>query len=1373
MVRGRWFLAGRGMFLALCSLAVCVAGIPAFAATAPPTAGLSTGVDPKGTSISTLEVKPAAAAPFGPGSVKALFGQGFVAEVEPNGTSATATPIPGASNVVQGNVFPNADVDFFSFTGAAGDRVYAAVMTSFTASASVDSFLDLIAPDGTTVIEGDNDDGSLGSTSSTIAGRTLSASGTHFLRVRHNLATAQIRPYRLYLQVRTGAPTPETESNDTFPGQAMPAGGWVSGSTSATTDLDFFAISLAAGDTVFISLDLDPERDAVEWNAQTGLGAFGTPPLILVVNDAGTATPDSEAYFMTVKAAGTYGVFVGVPTGGATIGTYHLSVTVFPNVDVGVGCTTYTSTDVPVAIPTGPGIVSSTLTVPGNPRIADLDVVLNLTHNFMADLDLELTAPAGVGGNTVGLVSDVGSVTVGAQTTMDLTLDDEAGIPPSFTVVQGLNHTPELAYRLGWFDGQPAGGTWTLTLRDDATGDGGTLTGWSIRICEPPPPPACAPGFAQTTVFSTDFESGAAGFTHSGAQDEWELGNPTFAPVTGCNSGTSCWKTDLDNTYNASSNQDLLSPNVNLAGLSAPVIVNWAQKYQMESATFDHLLIDAREVANPANAVRLYEFLDATMTNTVGNPGVTVQEAAGWGQFSARIDSLAGLNSELRFHLDSDTTVQMAGLAVDDVSVTACRLLQADLAITKTDGVATAVPGGSVTYSITASNAGPDPVTGATVADTFPAILTCTWTCAGAGGGTCTAAGSGNINDTVNLPAGGSVTYTASCTINASATGTLVNTATVSSTVADPDPANNSATDTDTLTPQADLAITKTDGVATAVPGGSVTYTITASNAGPSNAPGSTVADTFPASLTCTWTCAGAGGGTCTAAGSGNINDTVNLPAGGSVTYTASCTINASASGTLSNTATVAAGAGVTDPTPGNNSATDTDTLTPQADLSITKTDGVTSATPGGSTTYTIVASSSGPSNAPSSSVSDTAPAACTSFNWTCVGAGGGTCTAAGSGSIGDNVNLPAGAAVTYTAVCNISGAATGTLVNTATVSTTPILPPSPGLGGGGVTDPNPGNNSATDTDTLGAQADLSITKTDGLTNATAGQAITYTIVASNAGPSGVTGATVADTFPAALTGVTWTCVGAGGGTCTAAGAGSINDLVNLPDSATVTYTVNATISPSFTGTLSNTATVTAPGGVTDPNPANDSATDTTTVAGQAAVTGTKEVAGDFSPGGAITYTVTLTNNGGSPQGDNPGDELTDVLPPEVTLVSASATSGTAVANTGTNTVTWNGSIPAGGSVTITIDATIDPNASGDISNQGTIAFDADNNGTNESIGQTDDPAAGGPADPTVFGIVVGTIAIPTLDGLGLMLLVLALAGAAFALLRRRAGGAA
>ncbi len=126
----------------------------------------------------------------------------------------------------------------------------------------------------------------------------------------------------------------------------------------------------------------------------------------------------------------------------------------------------------------------------------------------------------------------------------------------------------------------------------------------------------------------------------------------------------------------------------------------------------------------------------------------------------------------------------------------------------------------------------------------------------------------------------------------------------------------------------ADLSITKTDGVASVNAGGTATYTITASNAGPNAATGATVADTFPAAcVSPTWTCVGAGGGTCTAAGSGNINDAVNLPSGGSVTYTATCPVSSGASGSLANTATVTAPGGTTDPNTGNNSATDTDTI--------------------------------------------------------------------------------------------------------------------------------------------------------------------------------------------------------------------------------------------------------------------------------------------------------------------------------------------------------------------------------------------------------------------------------------------------------------
>ena len=74
--------------------------------------------------------------------------------------------------------------------------------------------------------------------------------------------------------------------------------------------------------------------------------------------------------------------------------------------------------------------------------------------------------------------------------------------------------------------------------------------------------------------------------------------------------------------------------------------------------------------------------------------------------------------------------------------------------------------------------------------------------------------------------------------------------------------------------------------------------------------------------------------------------------------------------------------------------------------------------------------------------------------------------------------------------------------------------------------DPNPANDSGSVTATANRVADLSVTKTDGVDSVVAGLTDTYTITVANAGPSAVTGASVADTFPAALTGVTWTCSG-------------------------------------------------------------------------------------------------------------------------------------------------------------------------------------------------------------------------------------------------------
>lgn len=144
------------------------------------------------------------------------------------------------------------------------------------------------------------------------------------------------------------------------------------------------------------------------------------------------------------------------------------------------------------------------------------------------------------------------------------------------------------------------------------------------------------------------------------------------------------------------------------------------------------------------------------------------------------------------------------------------------------------------------------------------------------------------------------------------------------------------------------------------------------------------------------------------------------------------------------------------------------------------------------------------------------------------------------------------------------------------------------------------------------------------------------------------------------------------------------------------------------------------------------------------AVAATKTVSGSFAEGGTVTYTVTLTNSGNVASTDNPGNELVDVLPSQLTFVSATATSGTATATPGTGTVTWNGGIPAAGTVDVTITATVDAGTENQVvSNQGTVNFDADVNGTNESTTTTDaSPDPGSQATTFTVGGVPPTATI-------------------------------
>ena len=134
--------------------------------------------------------------------------------------------------------------------------------------------------------------------------------------------------------------------------------------------------------------------------------------------------------------------------------------------------------------------------------------------------------------------------------------------------------------------------------------------------------------------------------------------------------------------------------------------------------------------------------------------------------------------------------------------------------------------------------------------------------------------------------------------------------------------------------------------------------------------------------------------------------------------------------------------------------------------------------------------------------------------------------------------------------------------------------------------------------------ADLSITKTNGQTTYVPGTNVVYTITVRNNGPFTAVGAKVTDVLPSGISTANWSCSASAGGSCTASGAGGIDDTINLAVNATATYTLTMAIPASFTGNLVNTATVEADGSSAsavntnpDPDPSNDTATDTDTPA--------------------------------------------------------------------------------------------------------------------------------------------------------------------------------
>jgi uncharacterized repeat protein (TIGR01451 family) len=482
-------------------------------------------------------------------------------------------------------------------------------------------------------------------------------------------------------------------------------------------------------------------------------------------------------------------------------------------------------------------------------------------------------------------------------------------------------------------------------------------------------------------------------------------------------------------------------------------------------------------------------------------------------------------------------------------------------------------------------------------------------------------------------------------TINATATVTADN---------DTNPANNSQSEVTTVNSGANLALTKAGSPNPVAGGSNITYTLTASNAGPNASGAMVITDNLPPAVA--FVSASGSGWTCShAAGVVTCNRTTGLAVGATApAVTIVGTVNA-AGGTITNSATVLPAAGaVADPDTADNTATVDTIVVPGADVRIAQKT-VTSGTPaiaGSQVTFQIQPRNSGPATAQNAVVTDVLPAGWTFVsasgpNWNCGNSANTvTCTRADfPTSATDNITIIA------TAPANpVVGPGGTTYTNTASITSA-------------TNDPNPGNNSGSVNILVRPDgADLRITKTKSPNPVAQGSLVTSIITVTNNGPRAATGplsvveVLSGESFVSA-SGSGWTCDPSREPVivCTHQALGGLNALNELPK---LTIVSKAEIS----GTVTNTACTggSVPAGVDpslalppaegDPNPSNDcssqGATSTTIQPDLEITKQTRTANGDKTLGtdeDSVTFRLVVRNVSGSPQAAS-GIRITDTM---------------------------------------------------------------------------------------------------------------------------------
>jgi len=605
----------------------------------------------------------------------------------------------------------------------------------------------------------------------------------------------------------------------------------------------------------------------------------------------------------------------------------------------------------------------------------------------------------------------------------------------------------------------------------------------------------------------------------------------------------------------------------------------------------------------------------------------------------------------------------------------ALQVAAVDLNITKMATPESVAAGEQVTYTVTVRNEGTLTATNVVLSDSLPSGLSTALWSTNVNGATCDDSADPIVCQLGDLEAGASALITLVVDVDPAITGSLINSAEVTSDIGEDDVSNNTATAPLTVFASADLSLAKTAHAGLVLSGTPVTYTLTISNDGPSDAPGVTVIDELPKGTSYI-----SSDGALCSRHARTIECVLASPlqAGTSTIITLVLGINTEVNGPLTNIAEVSSD--IPDNSPDNNVGSVTIIVNGQADLSLVKTASSGDVLAGGRLTYTLTVNNAGPSAANNVVISDTLPPG-TSF----VSSSGASCSEVNNlldCSIPGAIDASANAVVTV--VVGVDSTADGTLTNYAEVSSD-------------AADDPPGNNQDSVLVNVMAKADLSLVKTASSGIVFPGDRLTYTLTVGNAGPSVAGSVVISDTLPPGTS-----FVSASGASCS-----EVNNLLDcsipgvIDASANAVVTVVVDVDSTTDGALTNYAEVSS--NAADDPPGNNQDSVLVTVGAMADLSLVKTASSDnVLPGGRLTYTLTVDNAGPS-AADNV--VISDTLPPGTSFVSASGASCMDV--NGLVTCSLPGSIAAGANTAFTLVVNIDSSASGMVINAAEVHSDA------------------------------------------------------------------